>query len=230
METRRAIQKRRQKAVARLREAMTDVRRARIEALIASHDEALARHDGRITRVGDESAAARDEADGLKTCTRCKVRLRPTEANFPPRSDRPGALHPECRQCGRDRSAEGYARKVLSGTGLAPEAVTKPGPRPDGLRAEELSRRDREREILALIGRYEAIRDVRCRDRDLAYNALGLALSRHGRPVSDGVREWSWSRGLGEITTRKIHRKWKPPEDPHANPRRLAKTLTGRRS
>lgn len=223
--TRSTIQKRRQKAVARLREAATDVQRARIEALIASHDEALARHDGRLTRVGDESAAARDEADGLRTCSRCKVRLRPTEANFPPRGDRPGSLPAECRQCGRDRSAERYARKVLVDSGLVPKARPgpKPGPRTGGLVAEELARDEREREIRLLILRYEAVRSHPGPDRTAVYNTLGLALQRHGRPVSDGVREWSWARGMGEVTSRLIRREWRLPEDPHANPRRVAR-------
>lgn len=218
MATRRTIQKRRQKAVARMREATTDVQRARIEALIASHDLALARHDEALARV----EPAPPVEDGLRGCTRCKARLEPTEANFPPLR---GRLHPECRQCGRDRSTDGYARKVLG----PPPSRAKPGPRPDGLLAMEQARQEREREILTLIRRYEAVRHVRGPDRTAAYNALGLALSRHGRPVSDGVREWSWARGMGELTSRLIRRVWKPPSDPHANPRRLARSRSGSR-
>lgn len=211
MTTRRAIQRRRDKAVARLRWATTDTQRARIEALIASHEEAMAKHE-----------ESRPPPDGLRECTRCKARLEPTDANFPPKGDYKVKLHPECRACGRERSADGYARKVLGD--VAPP--TRPGAKTkkDGLDAEEQARQERAREIVLLIRRYEAVREMPGRDRDAAYNALGLRLKQHARPVSDGVREWEWDRGLGEIKHRLLHREWHSPLDPHANPRRLAKS------
>ena len=83
--------------------------------------------------------------------------------------------------------------------------------------------RERAAEIAVLIRRYVAVRDVPGPDRAAAYALLAEALRQHGRQVSDGTREWEWSRGLGEIQSRLIQRTWRKPEDPHGTPRRIAK-------
>jgi hypothetical protein len=90
-------------------------------------------------------------------------------------------------------------------------------------RRSDDERRSDELAIVLMIRRYEAVRFAPGRDRDSAYNRLALSLKQHGRPVSDGVREWSWALGVGEVTSRLIRREWRPPEDPHASPRRVAR-------
>jgi hypothetical protein len=165
-------------------------------------------------------------SDDWKKCRRCKHRKSPAEFKLA-KGNRMTSACAGCLDVKATRRASAKAAKATKAEAwtdpTAPPAKSKPGPKPDALLTEERARAGREREIRLLIRRYEAARETPGPDRAAAYNALGRALSRHGRPVSDGVREWSWARGMGEVTSRLIRREWRRPEDPHANPRRVAR-------
>lgn len=135
----------------------------------------------------------------LRCCRTCRMFKVLGEEHFD-RSTRPGgAWMATCRACLAGRPPETAEAR------------------------DELTRREQAVGVLELIRRYEAVRGTPGRDREAAYNVLALALKRHHMPVSDGERQWAWDSGLGEITTRLIRRSWRPPEDRHANPVRLAR-------
>jgi hypothetical protein len=76
--------------------------------------------------------------------------------------------------------------------------------------------RERERAIVDLIRRYEALRSTPGLARSVAHDFLAEALKRHERPVTCGERCWRWSRMLDDITSEPIHRVWRVPEDQNA--------------
>ncbi len=54
--------------------------------------------------------------------------------------------------------------------------------------------------LRALVTRYEAVRCTRCRERDHAEYALGLALRRFGYPFEWDGLVWCWCHSLDSIT------------------------------
>lgn len=155
----------------------------------------------------------------MKRCIACKRLKELTAANFAPRLDLKGKWSAACLECaGAGRKP---ARPRAGPTTPPPDASEQVTA---GERAHLEASAAREARILALIRRYQAVRFTPGGDRDLAYDVLALALQQHRFPVSDGVREWSWDRGLGDLKSQLLHREWRRPQDPHADPRRVART------
>lgn len=62
-----------------------------------------------------------------------------------------------------------------------------------------------QREGLAkLVQRYEAVRSIHGRDRDVAARELGIALARYGQTFVHGEYAWSWSWVDDSITRQKM--------------------------
>lgn len=130
----------------------------------------------------------------IKRCRTCGKFKALTEDNFD-RSSRPGCTWSGwCRACTPCETVAG---------------------REDRLIREEMGR------VLLTIRRYEALRDTPGREREAAYNAMALALRRHGRRVDDGERCWAWDEAIGEVVSNLIRREWRASSDPHADPRRV---------
>jgi hypothetical protein len=175
-----------------LAEATTDVRRERLAALIAAHDAKLA----------DIEA---DRPPKMKRCRKCRKLMLLTTDNFVADPLNRYGWRASCLRCRGGSQPE---------TSPDPKPQTQSQIRAELLAAAKSDRQSRMLEIVKLIEQYEAVRDVPGPDRAAAYALLGEALKQYGAIVSDGVREWAWSRGLGAVTSRLLVRTWVRSNDP----------------
>jgi hypothetical protein len=129
----------------------------------------------------------------LKRCSRCKELKELNGVNFQPRKGSPVGWYPECCQCGRDRKNANYMRKALA-TDRKPSSTASRPYTSASERHEHASRRAVEDTFRPLVWAYEAARTTPGHDRAVAENLLGMALARHGSPVSCDGRIYRWVR------------------------------------